>query len=150
MPNVYGTPQLWLLRAREAREMADNISDLEARQCMLDIAGNYEKIAAPARILYCPLARLLRGRTLSMLALRLTFALRTTAFAALFVPSLTVAQGQVPADPAPTLKLFHLVSTSAPHPAAHVTVPPGYKLVGGGARVNWSGAGNLLTASYPD
>jgi hypothetical protein len=50
MPNVYGTPQLWLLRAREAREMADNISDLEARECMLEIADRYEKIAARAHI----------------------------------------------------------------------------------------------------
>lgn len=35
------------------------------------------------------------------------------------------------------------------HPTASVTVPAGYKLVSGGARVNWHGAGNMLTASYP-
>jgi hypothetical protein len=31
-----------------------------------------------------------------------------------------------------------------------VRVDEGYVLVGGGAKVNWEGAGNLLTASYPD
>jgi vibriolysin len=36
------------------------------------------------------------------------------------------------------------------HPEARVTVPAGYKLVGGGARSNSTGAGNLLTASFPE
>jgi hypothetical protein len=36
------------------------------------------------------------------------------------------------------------------HPSAEATPPSGYKMVGGGARVDYgSGAGNLLTASYP-
>lgn len=35
------------------------------------------------------------------------------------------------------------------HPTARATLPDGYTMTGGGARVNWSGAGNLLTASYP-
>ena len=47
----------------------------------------------------------------------------------------------------------HILSvTSDPaqhHPTASVTVPAGYKLVSGGARDNWRGAGNMLTASYP-
>jgi hypothetical protein len=37
-----------------------------------------------------------------------------------------------------------------PQPAAYVKVPDGYKLVSGGARVNCHGAGNFLTASFPD
>lgn len=40
-------------------------------------------------------------------------------------------------------------SGSSVHPARTVSVPPGYVLTGGGARVNWSGSGNLLTESYP-
>ena len=37
----------------------------------------------------------------------------------------------------------------AHHPSASVTVPAGYVMVGGGAKVNWSGDGSLLTASFP-
>lgn len=40
-------------------------------------------------------------------------------------------------------------SASSQHPEASVTVPPGYKVIGGGAQVIWEGFGNLLTASYP-
>lgn len=36
-----------------------------------------------------------------------------------------------------------------PHPVASATVPAGYKLIGGGARVTTQGPGSLLTASYP-
>jgi len=36
------------------------------------------------------------------------------------------------------------------HPNTTATLPAGYLLVGGGAAVDWQGAGNLLTASYPD
>jgi hypothetical protein len=41
--------------------------------------------------------------------------------------------------------------TSAPaaHPQAVATLPNGYTLTGGGAFVDWHGAGNLLTASFP-
>lgn len=35
------------------------------------------------------------------------------------------------------------------HPRATAALPPGYVLTGGGARVHWTGAGNLLTASFP-
>lgn len=35
-------------------------------------------------------------------------------------------------------------------PAASVSVPAPWIMIGGGARVNWHGVGNLLTASYPD
>src|SRR5262249_17358764 len=40
-------------------------------------------------------------------------------------------------------------SDPAPHPLATVTLPTGYALSGGGALVDWHGAGNLLTASFP-
>jgi hypothetical protein len=38
-------------------------------------------------------------------------------------------------------------SAQAAHPAHQVAVPSGYVLTAGGARVNWSGAGNLLTST---
>jgi vibriolysin len=41
-------------------------------------------------------------------------------------------------------------SSYAAHPSAVASLPSGYTLVGGGAKVNWSGAGNLLYASYPN
>jgi hypothetical protein len=40
-------------------------------------------------------------------------------------------------------------SSPAPHPSAFAAIPPGYLLTGGGAYVDWKGAGNLLTASFP-
>jgi hypothetical protein len=46
-------------------------------------------------------------------------------------------------------KLFRATSEVANHPHAEVSVPAGYKVIGCGARVNWHGAGNLLTALYP-
>jgi vibriolysin len=51
---------------------------------------------------------------------------------------------------AQTFQMFEGTSSREAHPEVHVTVPSGFKLVGGGARVNWQGAGNLLTASFPD
>src|SRR5215813_3149380 len=48
-----------------------------------------------------------------------------------------------------TIQLFTATSGVAPHPSVEVSVPPGYKIVGGGAFDHWSGAGNLLTASFP-
>jgi hypothetical protein len=50
MPLVYGTPELWLQRAKESRYMAGLITDPEAHRAILEIAANYEKIAARARI----------------------------------------------------------------------------------------------------
>jgi hypothetical protein len=41
-------------------------------------------------------------------------------------------------------------SVQAQHPNAVAALPPGYLLIGGGARANWSGAGLLLTESYPN
>jgi hypothetical protein len=40
-------------------------------------------------------------------------------------------------------------SNPAPHPQAIAVLPAGFVLTGGGAFVNWHGAGNLLTASFP-
>jgi len=40
-------------------------------------------------------------------------------------------------------------SSAAPHPHATAVLPAGFLLTGGGAFVNWHGAGNLLTASFP-
>jgi hypothetical protein len=49
-----------------------------------------------------------------------------------------------------SVRVFHAIGGNAvPHPETTLTVPDGYKLLGGGARVNWSGPGNLLTASFP-
>lgn len=48
-----------------------------------------------------------------------------------------------------TVQLFAATGALAQHPRAQVTVPAGYKIIGGGALSNWSGAGNLLTAAYP-
>jgi len=41
-------------------------------------------------------------------------------------------------------------SGAAAHPSAVAELPPGFKLVGGGARANYSGQGIMLVASYPD
>jgi hypothetical protein len=48
-----------------------------------------------------------------------------------------------------SIRVFSRTGVSAQHPKAEITVPNGYKIIGGGAKVNWSGAGNLLTSSYP-
>lgn len=49
------------------------------------------------------------------------------------------------------VRIFEATSAIDAHPAASVSVDPGYVMTGGGARVNWqpSEPGNLLTASYP-
>lgn len=36
------------------------------------------------------------------------------------------------------------------HPGVRIEVPMGYRILGGGAIVNWHGQGNLLTGIYPD
>jgi hypothetical protein len=51
--------------------------------------------------------------------------------------------------PAISLRIFSQVSAAAAHPSATVEVPDGWKIISGGASVDWRGAGNLLTASYP-
>jgi len=50
------------------------------------------------------------------------------------------------------LKPFHQTSSKTAHPRCSLRVDPGYKILGGGARVNCrydETGGNLLTASYP-
>jgi vibriolysin len=47
------------------------------------------------------------------------------------------------------VRLFTNASSFAQHPRVSVYVPSPYKIIGGGALDNWSGAGNLLTGSYP-
>jgi hypothetical protein len=54
-----------------------------------------------------------------------------------------------PKLPSITLKLFAASDSKADIAQTTLTVPPEYKILGGGARVNWSGSGNLLTASFP-
>jgi hypothetical protein len=44
----FGTPEHWQARAQAARETAAGMTDPAARQAMLDIAENYEKIAKRA------------------------------------------------------------------------------------------------------
>lgn len=41
------------------------------------------------------------------------------------------------------------ISNAESHPRAFAALPAGYTLTGGGALVQWTGAGNLLTASFP-
>ena len=60
------------------------------------------------------------------------------------------ARPQKPTPPQLSLRTFHATSTAAPHPEVRVVVPAGYKIISGGARVDWQGQGNLLTASYPE
>jgi hypothetical protein len=48
MPSLYGTPEHWTIRAKEAREMAEHMLDPAAKRAMIAIAENYEKIAMRA------------------------------------------------------------------------------------------------------
>jgi len=47
-------------------------------------------------------------------------------------------------------QILSVTSEIASRPEAKVTVPPGYKLLSGGARNNWKGRGSFVTASYPE
>jgi hypothetical protein len=48
MPNAFGSPEHWRHRAAEARAMAEQIIDEQARKAMLDVAESYEKVAQRA------------------------------------------------------------------------------------------------------
>jgi hypothetical protein len=48
------------------------------------------------------------------------------------------------------IRIFTHTGEKAAHPTARVTIPKEYKLLAGGARDNFEGEGNLLTASFPD
>src|SRR5258706_5931937 len=45
LPSFFGTPDHWRARAKEARDMAGQIQDMDARRSMLEVAAHYEKIA---------------------------------------------------------------------------------------------------------
>jgi hypothetical protein len=51
MPTAFGTPEHWRERAKEARNMAGQIRDPQAKRSMLVVAAHYEIIAARAAIL---------------------------------------------------------------------------------------------------
>jgi hypothetical protein len=44
----------------------------------------------------------------------------------------------VPQSPAISIQIFHDKGSAAEHPQASVTVPESYKIIGGGARVNFT------------
>ncbi len=48
------------------------------------------------------------------------------------------------------IKVSKRTSSSQGHPNTFATVTNGYTLIGGGAKVNWRGYGNLLVHSYPN
>ena len=48
------------------------------------------------------------------------------------------------------IELHSHTSDFAQHPGVRIEVPMGYRVLGGGAVVNWHGEGNLLTSIYPD
>jgi hypothetical protein len=41
-------------------------------------------------------------------------------------------------------------SDFAQHPGVRIITPTNHRVLGGGALVNWHGAGNLLTGIHPD
>lgn len=59
------------------------------------------------------------------------------------------AKDVTPKLPPISLSVFSATSGKASHPSVDVRVPDGFKVIGGGARTNWTGEGSLLTASYP-
>jgi hypothetical protein len=57
--------------------------------------------------------------------------------------------GLTPAQLRGYLTLSSATSALVAHPDVTATLPAGYVLAGGGIKVNWSGSGNLATASAP-
>ena len=57
--------------------------------------------------------------------------------------------GLTPAQVRSYVSVNTATSAFASHPDVTATVPAGFVLAGGGLKVNWSGAGNLATASAP-
>ena len=45
---LFGSPEHWLSRAKEARDMAAKITDPQAKKAMVEIAATYEKVAKRA------------------------------------------------------------------------------------------------------
>ena len=50
MSAQFGTPEYWLERAEEARAMAEEFNDSQAKRAMLDIAAGYEKVASRTEV----------------------------------------------------------------------------------------------------
>ena len=48
------------------------------------------------------------------------------------------------------IEMHALTSDFAQHPGVRIEVPMGYKVLGGGAIVNYKEPGSLLTGIYPD
>lgn len=48
MAIAFDTPEYWLMRAEEARAIANQIDDAEAKEAMLAVAESYEKLATRA------------------------------------------------------------------------------------------------------
>jgi hypothetical protein len=48
------------------------------------------------------------------------------------------------------VQVFEDTSEIVPHPSARARAPDGYRALGGGFKVHYSGAGNIATASVPD
>jgi hypothetical protein len=48
MPTVFGTPEHWRSRAEEARTIAEQMNDPDAKRAMLEITARYEHIAKRA------------------------------------------------------------------------------------------------------
>ncbi|MEG4808487.1 hypothetical protein QUA82_11830 [Microcoleus sp. F8-D3] len=65
------------------------------------------------------------------------------------IPPIPVTPPPAPKLPSINLKLFKASGSKADIAQTTLTVPSDYKILGGGARVNWTGGGNLLTASFP-
>lgn len=48
MPSLLNNAKHWMQRAQEARRLADSISEPEAKQTLLNIAEEYERLAQRA------------------------------------------------------------------------------------------------------
>jgi len=73
-----------------------------------------------------------------------------TGLSALPGASEALAQRSRAVDPKLHVRIFEAASAPAQHAEARACVPEGWKIVSGGARVEWTGPGALLTASYPE
>ena len=50
MPRRFGSPEHWRQRAKEARALAEKLSDAEAKKAMLRVAEGYELVAERAEV----------------------------------------------------------------------------------------------------
>jgi microsomal dipeptidase-like Zn-dependent dipeptidase len=68
---------------------------------------------------------------------------------AAIVFGLLLGRGDAAPPQQPEVKVAATDSAVANHPTATISLPAPYKVLGGGARANWSGNGSLLTQSQP-